>query len=110
MSCVVRTSDFCPVMSRLLSECRRLWNPNRCPGLRLTPALIALSPVSSKGPDEARRCRPSIIFVNLQVHPPFHWHRGECAEPILSVGSNFFCDANQTIRHLGFHVADCSQG
>ena len=24
MSCVARTSDFCPVMSKLLSECRRL--------------------------------------------------------------------------------------
>src|SRR5258706_13747205 len=41
MSCVVRTSNFCPVMSRLLSECRRLWNPNRCPGISFTPALIA---------------------------------------------------------------------
>jgi hypothetical protein len=98
------------------SECGFLPYPRNgrrelVPPLPLEAASTESQPrLSSKVPDEARQCRPRIIFVNLQVHPPFHWHRGECAVPIPRVGSNFFCDANQTIRHRGFHVADCSQG
>ena len=64
----------------------------------------------SKGSHDARQYDPDIALEDLQVNPLLHSHRFEHATPITRVGSYFFSDANQTICHLGFHAAQCSQG